>query len=64
MNNSELTLDQLSEVAGGPAYGMDNSSFTSNKLEHGPGLHDIVHCFRGKQARRQETRLSSTWTKY
>ena len=33
MNNTELTLDQLSEIAGGPAYGMDNSSFTSNKLE-------------------------------
>ena len=27
MNNTELTLDQLSEIAGGPAYGMDTSSF-------------------------------------
>jgi len=46
MINTELTHAQLSEVAGGPAYGMDNSSFTSNKLEHGPGLHDSVHCFK------------------
>jgi len=53
MNNTELTLAQLSEVAGGPAYGMDNSSFTSNKLEHGSGLHDSVHCFRGKKTRNQ-----------
>tara|TARA_B100000965_G_scaffold318079_1_gene278762 strand:+ start:270 stop:476 length:207 start_codon:yes stop_codon:yes gene_type:complete len=60
MNNTELTLDQLSEIAGGPAYGMDTSSFTSTKLENGTGLHDSVHCFRGKQARRLETRLAGS----
>ena len=64
MNNTKLTHDELSEIAGGPAYGMDTSSFTSTNLEYGTGLHDSVHCFRGKQARRLETRLSSTWTKY
>ena len=65
MNNTELTLDQLSEVAGGAphitTYG--GSGFMSRAIIHPnfrTGLHDSVHCFRGKQARRLETRLGGS----
>ena len=53
MNNTELTLDQLSEVAGGPHYTTyGGSSFMTKPVDLKSGLHDSVHCFRGKQARR------------
>ena len=65
MNNTELTLDQLSEVAGGAphitTYG--GSRFMSKAIVHPEfktGLHDSVHCFRGKQTRRLETRLGGS----
>jgi len=55
MNNTELNLDQLSEVAGGPHYTTyGGSSFMTKAVIHPDlktGLHDSVHCFRGKQAR-------------
>ena len=71
MNNTELTLDQLAEVAGGAPHYTDYGGlgFMSRAIIHPnfkTGLHDSVHCFRkkapiseclGKQVRRLETRL-------
>ena len=58
MNNEKLTLDQLSEVAGG-IVGGTMCSFSGVKsglgknryteLEHGPGLHDSIHCLKGNE---------------
>jgi hypothetical protein len=64
MNNTELTLDQLAEIAGGPHYrDWFSSSFMSRAIIHPnfkTGLHDSVHCFRGKQARKLETRVGGS----
>jgi len=65
MNNSELTLDQLSEVAGGAPHYTDwgGTRFMSRAIVHPEfrtGLHDSVHFFRGKRARRLETRIGGS----
>ena len=65
MNNTELTLDQLSEVSGGAPHYTDygGSRFMSRAIVHPEfktGLHDSVHCFRRKQVRRLETRLGGS----
>ena len=65
MNNTELTLDQLSEVAGGAphitTYG--GSRFMSRAIVHPEfktGLHDSVHCFRGRKTRNQTNFIMPT----
>ena len=54
MNNTELTLDQLAEVAGGAPHYTDwlGRRFMSRVIVHPQyktGLHDSVHCFRGRR---------------
>ena len=65
MNNTELTLDQLAEVAGGAPHYTDygGSRFMSRAIIHPQfktGLHDSVHCFRGKKTRNQTNLIVPT----
>jgi len=65
MNNSELTLDQLAEVAGGAPHYTDwvVRRFMSRAIVHPQyktGLHDSVHCFRGRKTRNQTNLIVPT----
>ena len=48
MSNEELTLTQLSEVSGG-LKNVQITSYSYTELEHGPGLHDSIHCLKGNE---------------
>jgi len=63
MNNTELTLNQLAEVAGGaPHITTYGGSGLVTKVINGIAWSDPdrVHCFRGKQARKLETRIGGS----
>ncbi|WP_269613301.1 CCRG-2 family RiPP [Prochlorococcus marinus] len=53
MNNTELTLDQLAEVAGGGVFAKLDGFKQIIHPQFITGLHDSVHCFRGRKTRNQ-----------
>ena len=65
MNNTELTLDQLSDVSGGAAFIKlgDIKGEAYRQIicpESKTGLHDSVHCFRGRKTRNQTNFIMPT----